>query len=172
MVYMNELFADGGVIIKNPSPVGGTWAWVQVVNGMAVKADSGVIPASKTWPTVSNNYTEMAALLYGLYSLRSDWCGRVCSDSQITLGRLFWGWKWTNLPGWMHDMYQVQRARLTSWDLFQAVLLDGHPTADQLKAGVGKRGSPVSEHNVWCDRACGEAAKTYLRLQEKLKVPA
>jgi hypothetical protein len=34
------------------------------------------------------------------------------------------------------------------------VLLDGHPTQAQLAAGVGKRGHPVSAHNVACDRAC------------------
>jgi hypothetical protein len=42
------------------------------------------------------------------------------------------------------------------------VLLDGHPTRAQLSAGVGKRGSPVSEHNVWCDEACTEVGRLLL----------
>ncbi len=169
---MNELYADGGVIQKNPSTVGGTWAWVQVVDGKPVKAGADVIPASPDWPLVSNNFTEMAALLYGLSSLRNDWNGRICSDSQVTLGRLFWSWKWSNLPAWMHQQYKIQRARLVCWELFSVVLLDGHPTAEQLQAGVGARGHPVSEHNVWCDHACGEAARNYLAWLEGLKVPA
>ena len=51
---------------------------------------------------------------------------------------------------------------LIHWDAISCLLLDGHPTRSQLEAGKGKRGGPVSEHNVWCDKACGYAAVGFI----------
>jgi len=86
----------------------------------------------------------------------------VYSDSAVTLGRVFSGWKWKNIPVWMHKVYQEQRARLTYWSEIKYVQLDGHPTKAQLLSGIGKRGNPVSEHNVWCDQACTEAGEIFM----------
>lgn len=163
----NALFADGGVIGANPSAIGGTWAWRWVCETRVLHQHSGVItPQNADLPAITNNLTEMLALVRGLQALPDVWVGTVYSDSQITLGRVFQGWKWKNIPLWLHHDYQQTRARLVNWDQFKYVLLQGHPTRAELAAGVGSRGYPVSEHNIWCDKACGERAAEFLREME------
>jgi ribonuclease HI len=162
MIY--ELYADGGVIHKNPSQTGGTWAFRIVANGVVVCERSGVItPLQAGLATITNNLTEMLAVVNGLKTLCSTprWVGTVYSDSQITLGRVFEGWKWTGIPAWLHADYQTARRGLLCWDQIQHVLLSGHPTKAQLEAGTGKGGRPVSIHNVWCDKRCGEEAEKF-----------
>lgn len=160
---MNELYVDGGVIRKNPSEIGGTWAVRILRDGLPIVSTGGVItPKQARLPKITNNLTEMYALIRGLELLPNQWTGTIYSDSQVTLGRAFLGWKWHNIPLWLHHDYQAQRARLVCWNEFTHVLLDGHPTGAQLAAGIGKRGHPVSIHNVWCDDACGQAATDYL----------
>jgi ribonuclease HI len=159
----SELYVDGGVIARNPSPIGGTWAVRLIENGQVCQERSGIIiPQDAGLPEITNNLTEMLALLRGLECLPDSWIGVIFSDSQVTLGRVFDGWKWQNIPLWMHHQFQAQRRRLVYWDRIGHVLLDGHPTKAQLAAGIGKRGHLVSEHNIWCDWACGQQAKQYL----------
>ena len=154
----NELFVDGGVVGTNPSLFGGTYAWRQVVNGVAALEGAHFItPADARVPAVTNNLTEMLAMIKGMESLPHDWNGTVLSDSQITLGRVFLGWKWNNVPAWVHRRFQSVRARLANYEAFEHVLLAGHPTRKQLEAGVGRHGYRVSIHNVWCDEACKDA---------------
>jgi ribonuclease HI len=165
-----ELFADGGVIKKNPSTIGGTWAFRIVLNGVVRCERSGVItPAEAQLPAITNNLTEMIAVVQGLkqLTLTPQFCGTVYSDSQITLGRVFEGWKWTGIPTWLHLQFQRAREGLKRWDQIQHVLLAGHPTRAQLEAGIGRHGYPVSEHNVWCDKACTQAALEYLKEQQQ-----
>lgn len=165
----HQLFVDGGVIKINPSPIGGTWAARLLEAGQVLQESSGVItPEEARMPTVSNNLTEMLALVRGLELLPPDWRGTVFSDSQVTLGRAFMGWNWKNVPRWLYDAFGAQATRLIHWKQINFVLLDGHPTKAQLEAGLGKRGHPVSEHNVWCDAACGEAARKFFELHEKV----
>ncbi len=160
---MKELYADGGVIGRNPSKLGGTWAFRVLDNRKVVDEQVGTItPEAAKMPAITNNLTEMLAVVRGLASLPEDWVGTVFSDSQITLGRIFEGWKWTGIPLWLHHEYQAARKRLIHWDYIKYVRLDGHPTVAQLVEGKGKRGGPVSEMNVWCDKACGYAAKAFL----------
>lgn len=84
----NQLYCDGGVIEKNPSKKGGTWAAKLIQGGKVVRARGGIItPAQAQMETVSNNLTEMLALVRGLEMLPDDWSGTVYSDSQVTLGR-------------------------------------------------------------------------------------
>jgi ribonuclease HI len=156
---MTDLYCDGGVIAANPSTIGGTWAFCIVRDGMRSVQLSGYLPAGPQ--PVTNNLTEMLALVRGLQALPDGWAGTIYSDSQITLGRAFDGWKWKNIPPWLHDEYKAARVRL-NWPQIKHVLLQGHPTRAELLAGVGKSGRPVSEHNVWCDQACGLAAEEYL----------
>jgi hypothetical protein len=80
--------------------------------------------------------------------------GTIYSDSQVTLGRAFLGWKWHNIPLWLYDRFGFVRKALVNWDKIEWVLLDGHPTKAQLAAGIGKRGHPVDKNNVWCDEMC------------------
>lgn len=160
---MNELFCDGGVVGANPSPFGGTYAWRRVEDGVVIAEGARFIStADARVPAVTNNLTEMLALIKGLECLPADWQGTVLSDSQITLGRAFMGWKWNNIPAWVHHRFQTGRARLVHYDAFEHVLLAGHPTRAQLAAGVGRHGYRVSEHNVWCDKACGVAGQEAL----------
>lgn len=163
---ITAVYADGGVIGRNPSPMGGTWAWCHVnAAGERITQGSGIVePAGAGLPAITNNYTEMVALLNGLSAVPFGWHGVVYSDSQITLGRLFWGWKWTNIPA---DVVHHARNMRRWIDLTACtpVLLDGHPTKAQLATGVGKRGGPVSEHNVWCDKECGRQARSFMGTQ-------
>lgn len=170
---MNQLFVDGGVIGANPSGIGGTWAWRHVGPDSAIHSGSGCItPAAAGLVGVTNNLTEMMALLMGLRPLPNDWRGTIYSDSAITLGRAFDGWRWAGIPMWMQKQYQQETLRLVNWRTLGHVLLDGHPTAAQLAAGVGKRGHPVSEHNVWCDKACRRAGEHYLAQMEQVTIKA
>lgn len=167
---MNELYCDGGVIGSNPSKKGGTWAFRALYdNPIAIEnngicddrltiENSGLVLPFSLGGTVSNNLSEMHALIMGLRSLPADWVGTVYSDSQVTLGRAFLGWKWNNIPPVVKEWFDSQRNRLTRWNEIQFVLVDGHPTRAELAAGTGKRGHPVSIHNVWCDRTCQEMA--------------
>jgi ribonuclease HI len=159
-----ELYADGGVIGKNPSPYGGTYAWRAVdETGRPIVGNVKIVTPDEMLGPVTNNQTEMLAVLNALQTVPYDWAGTLYSDSAVTLGRVFQGYKWSNFPQWVHHLYQLQRDRLENWSQIKWVQLDGHPTAEQLKAGIGKRGNPVSIHNVWCDKACGALANKWLK---------
>lgn len=157
-----ELYVDGGVIAVNPSLIGGTFAYRLVLDNGRFVGVGKVVTVDQMGGPVTNNQTEMLALLEGLKHLPDDWVGMIYSDSMVTLGRAFSGFRWKNIPAWMHKLYQEQRRRLIHWDEIKYVLLDGHPTKAQLKAGIGKRGHPVSEHNVWCDQACKKAGDAFM----------
>lgn len=156
------LYADGGVIAVNPSPLGGTWSWCLVdAAGERVQTASGVLTAAENGGPVTNNVTELLALVNGLEALPAGWCGTVYSDSWVSLQRVFCAAKLHGVPPWLVDrLHALQRGGRLAPLLY--VLLDGHPTRAQLAAGVGKRGSPVSEHNVFCDAECGRQARAYL----------
>lgn len=116
--------------------------------------------------TVTNNAMELLALVGALDVVHPGWCGRVCSDSMVTLGRAFahadktraalpprihrssFPWRMEGI----HETYQ-RRLRTATGRLgtVQVVLLDGHPTATHLRDQIGKRGQPVSIHNKRCD---------------------
>lgn len=168
MIKIVALYCDGGVIAVNPSNFGGTFAWRLVYEDGTARGAGSVLTFSRNGGPVTNNQTEMLALLTGLERLPNDWAGTIYSDSQITLGRVFESWKWTHIPAWMHVMFKMQRQRLENWEQIKYVLLAGHPTRAQLFSGVGKHGYPVSEHNVWCDKACRQAGESWLSAQMHL----
>jgi ribonuclease HI len=158
------IYADGGVIGANPSEIGGTYAYRLIkVSGEPI-GFANVLPGKPGAP-VTNNQTEMLAIIRGLSKMPRDFAGTVYSDSAVSLGRLFKGWRWSNVPKFIHDEYRDQVMRLIFWDKISYVLLDGHPTAAQLAAGIGKRGHPVSEHNVWCDKACKMVGEKWIAQQ-------
>jgi len=146
------LYCDGGVIGRNPSEAGGTWAWCAVDGqGQRVIERGGFVP-SPAGRAITNNHTEQIAIVLALEAMPECWTGMVCSDSQIALGRVFRGWKTKNLPANIVRRAEAAVARLGH---IRPTLLQGHPTRADLKAGVGKkRGYPVSVHNVWCDAEC------------------
>ena len=162
---MNELYCDGGVININPSPVGGTWAFRILSDGEVMEEASGIItPEQAKTEMVTNNLTEMLALVRGIQRLPNTWTGTIYSDSQITLGRAFMGWKWTGIPKWLYEDFGRAVKALRNWEQIRYVLLSGHPTKAQLALGIGKGGRPVSEHNVWCDHECGRRAKGFMEV--------
>lgn len=157
-----DLYADGGVIGPNPSVLGGTWAWCQVnASGERLGSASGIItPAEVGLPAITNNLTELYAILEARESLPYAWSGTIHSDSWVSLQRVFLAAKLKNVPDWLVE--RLQRMQRDGW--FSGCswkLLDGHPTRVELLAGIGKRGHMVSEHNVWCDTACQQAAQRF-----------
>lgn len=158
----SALYVDGGVIGKNPSSVGGSWAARFIAGERVYLEKSDLIFATPDMPTISNNLTEMLALVSGLSFLPPKWTGTVYSDSLITLGRAFLGWKWSAIPPWLFKKFGQERKRLVNWEKIDHVLLAGHPTRAQLAEGIGRNGYPVSEHNVWCDHECSRIARAYM----------
>lgn len=155
------VYSDGGVIQHNPSNIGGTWATLHVGEaGVPLWRSSGVVLPAEVGGPVTNNQTEMFALLVGLEALPDGWSGNLCSDSLVTLRRFCYSGTLRGIPDpWRDRLGTVLRRLGTLTPLLHA----GHPTRAQLRAGVGRHGYPVSEHNVECDRACGLEAEKYLR---------
>jgi ribonuclease HI len=172
MTSLTALYTDGGVIGRNPSAHGGTWAYCLIdAHQQRIVTHSGVItPAEAGVPAVTNNLTALRALVAGLEAAPRDVAGVVASDSWVSLQRVFHAAALRHVPVWLRTRLQtIQRsgrlARMT------AVLLDGHPTRAQLAAGRGARGRPVSPHNVWCDAQCRALARAYARAQTTAEAP-
>lgn len=153
------LYCDGGVINRNPSMIGGTWAWCGVdEEGNRVMREGGVVEPVDARP-VTNNWTEQIAITKALEAMPDGWSGTVYSDSQIALGRVFLRWRTKNLPD---NIKQRGIDALKRLGRVTHCLLQGHPTKADLVRGVGaKRGFPVSVHNVWCDEECGRQANSH-----------
>lgn len=158
------LYTDGGVIGQNPSLIGDTWAWclVDASGEMRRHAVGWLTPAELDAEAVTNNHTELLALVLGLEALDADFAGTVYSDSWVSLQRVFLAAKLNNVPQWLVERLQIlqKSGRLANLDY---TLLDGHPTRAQIEAGIGKRGHPVSIHNVWCDQQCSALARERLQ---------
>jgi ribonuclease HI len=168
-----RLYCDGGVLKVNPSPYGGTWAWCLTNDEpkYANDGDSGenitrcasgfISPEWGVNGFVSNNVSELWAAVSALEVMPFDWKGTLCSDSQVTLGRLAREWPLRGVPDYLAHWLADIRLRLRT-DLLgvEFLLLQGHPTKADLASGIGARhGYPVSKFNVWCDQACTERAK-------------
>jgi len=158
-----EIYTDGGIIGHNPSCDGGTWAYCIVRDGVMHCDRSGyLLPSDVAGDTVTNNNTELAAIMEAIEELPDGFVGRLNSDSRIALGWVFLGWKTENVPAPLLTRLEAVRARLSVLRLTWR-LLDGHPTKAQLESGRGKRGNPCSEFNVFCDRECGRLAAAFTR---------
>lgn len=164
------IYGDGGCIRVNPSPIGAPWAVCGVdADGNRVWERTGVIPAADVdTDGATNNQSEFMAVLVGLEAMPDRWSGRVCTDSFVTLRRFRDEARLAGIPlDWRRRM-AVALGRLGR---IEYVLLDGHPTRAQLAAGVGKRGNPVSEHNVWCDKTCTATGRAYVAALEAPVAP-
>lgn len=154
------IYTDGGLIGQNPSPIGGTWAWCAVnKDGVRLVERSGVVLAPEG-RVITNNHTEQIAIVLALEAMPAGWCGELFSDSQVALGRVLWGWAEKNLPP---NISSRSRAAVKRLGIIAGFVLKGHPTRAELSAGVSaKINLPVSEHNVWCDKACRSASQNFL----------
>lgn len=166
-------FADGGVIAKNPSEHGGTWACLFLEEGQNaveedVKVYSGIVtPGQAGLRAISNNYTELLACVEALERLPDEWAGTLFTDSHCTRCRLVNAApSMSGIPEDLQSRLWTARGRMGS---FKVILLDGHPTKAQLASGIGKRGNPCSRWNVVCDKECGRLALEFL---SKLPRPA
>lgn len=160
---MKYLYTDGGVVLKNPSTIGGTWAWCLVEDNKVIRQDSGYItPKQMRSPTVTNNQTELLAVVYGLADLEYNIVVEVRSDSEITLGRVFKNYSFNNIPTWMILKLKGEKTRLTNFRKFTYELMDGHPTQAQIEKGIGKKGHVTSHWNAWCDEECKRQARKLL----------
>lgn len=158
------VYSDGGCVGGNPSSLAGTWAWC----GVNEHDDRIVCVADVLYPkqweiaSITNNQMEMYAVVQALEYLPDGWSGRVYSDSQITLGRVFQHWRMKNIPLWLVERAETAVKRLGA---IEPILLSGHPTNVELRAGVSKSGRPVSAHQVWCDEQCSGLARQVLARQ-------
>lgn len=159
------VYADGGCIKCNPSPIGGTWATCHVTcEGTRRFVAYGIVRTKDTGTKVTNNQTEFYALLMGLEALPNGWSGAVYSDSDVTLQRFFRNATARNIPAdWHNRMFRC----LDRLGTLTPVLLSGHPTKKELEVGVSRSGHPVSEHNVFCDRMCTETGQRYWATKRK-----
>lgn len=161
---MLKLFCDGGVCLKNPSSIGGTWAWVIVDGDEPVEQKSGFIkPEEMKSGTVTNNQTELLAIVRGFQRLHPANVVHVCSDSMVSLGRVFRKYPFNNIPTWLREELEAEKKRLLKFFEFRYVLMDGHPTRKHLEQGFGKRGNPTSKWNKLCDDLCTKESAAYLK---------
>lgn len=159
-----SVYCDGGMIddgkgVPSRSEIGGTWAWIALdVAGQRQAYSSGVLMA-KEGQLVTSNMMEWWATIMALEALPAGWQGTLYSDSQVTLGRLRSGWTLGGLPRhWIRRGGEALRRASN----FRVVLLQGHPSGEELAKGVGKTGRPVSQWNVWCDEECSRRAREHL----------
>lgn len=147
-----SVYADGGVILKNPSAIGGTWAFCFVDSeGKRFRKHAGVLkPEEGVDGLVTNNITELFALCSAIWSIQTleNWESRsyhFYSDSNVTVLRVFRDASLKGVPDWLREFTGKVRILLDRIE-FQYTRLDGHPDAVSLMTGIGKRGGPVSEH--------------------------
>ena len=159
---VRAVYADGGVVGRNPSPEAGTWAFCYAdAAGERVFGTAGhVTPAEVGLPAATNNLTELLAVLLALEQLPDGWGGAVFTDSLVTLRRVRDARraKFKGVPGHVRDRVFAARDRLGKLTF---TLLGGHPSRKELAAGVRADGMPVSVHNCWCDSECGRAGEAY-----------
>ncbi|NJO82398.1 MAG: hypothetical protein HC828_05970 [Blastochloris sp.] len=156
------LYATGGTIGANPSPHGGTWAYVLVdAEDIAIGYQAGVLtPQVVGTTTISNQVSAFVALLAGLAALPIRWSGMVASPQEIALGRVCQGYALTGIPPVLVQRGQRVLQRFDP-EALQPVLLAGHPTQEQLRAGAGAHGKPVSHHQVSCQMLCQHTAQIW-----------
>ena len=141
--------------MRNPSSIGGTYAWVCVnLEGDEISTGHGYVTAPYLGlERVTNNLTELLAIVSALECVTDGWDGTVCTDSLVSLRRIDrpGDTKWNGIPDELIARAIKQRERLPSVTF---VLCCGHPTRAELLAGRDERGYPASRHNVRADALC------------------
>lgn len=156
-----NLYCDGGCVKANPSPIGGTWAFVIVSKeGEEQMRGSGFISASQVGlPYVTNNYTELLAAVEGLEQMPEGWDGFVLTDSNVTRCRILPSCPNPKMNGIPVDLQRRLTFCKNRLGRYGVILLSGHPTKNQLAEGFGKHHLPVSKWNVLCDDLCRKAGQ-------------
>ncbi len=127
-VHETILFCDGGCIGRNPSTIGGTWAWCLISpQDELLEQSSGIItPEKAKMPKITNNLTELLAAVEALSSVVSQWDGTIYTDSKVTYHRLHGSSAFTGIPLWLRQKTENLR-RGRRW---KVQLLGGHPSAE------------------------------------------
>ena len=155
-----RIFTDGGVMGRNPSPLGGMWAFCAVdARDVLIFGDGHVItPAEVELPYVENNVSELYAVIKAL-----EWAPvgprfELWTDSINTMRRLL-DPIYASMNGVCDTLHQrliaaVQRHGGTlPGQRLDVRLCAGHPTKAELEAGrKSKNNLPFSKWNVWCDK--------------------
>lgn len=163
---MLNIYCDGGVILKNPSTYGGTWAYVFVENGQIIKQESGFVPCPDG-KVITNNLTEQIAIIKALEFLGAGTHAVIYSDSQTALGRTFDNWRRKNLPKNVCD--RLDAVIIKHKGFITGTLVKGHATKKEISEGISKKGLPTSKYNTIVDELCGEEAKKYLLNLKKIE---
>lgn len=155
------LYTDGGVWRKNPSLVGGGWAWTGVDPNTdeQIVCRSGVLTVGMRGleEGVSNNHTELFAACKALHAMPDGWDGTLYTDSAVTQFRLHAARSRDHhktrkgIPQHWWDAIRTMHERLGN---FKIVLLKGHPSKKALRENHKINGLPISKYNVWCDHEC------------------
>jgi ribonuclease HI len=158
---MLDIYTDGGVIGRNPSPIGGTWSFVVVRDGRLFFEDSGIVtPETVGLDEVTNNMTELIAVMNAVEWSR-QWPTTIYTDSLISLYRLSKKKsKFAGIPDPIRLRFLQVRSEHTK--LFTPILVKGHPTKADLRRGRTQSGVPVSLWNVRADRLCCQQAEQFV----------
>jgi len=166
LLEVHSLFTDGGCLSRNPSTIGGTWAWCALdQSGKMIKCQSGIVlPGTYGLKKISNNFTELYAAFQALSVAPPEWNGTLYTDSKITLLRLTDGKSFHGVPQELRSAV----LKLRQVGLYQVKLVGGHPTKRELIQGrINRNGLPTSRWNVYVDKLCQQQAKRYLERQEE-----
>ena len=159
-----NLYADGGCILKNPSPYGGTYGWTLVdPKGKRIECGSGIVLPSKVGlEVITNNFTELHATLSALDYILTNYPaykGFIWTDSRVTFYRLTRSYAFEGIPKDMKDKCLSLR-RNGKWVPRH---LGGHPSEKDLERGYDSRGLIVNKNNVWCDEECQRLARLFAK---------
>lgn len=150
-VWPTDVYADGGVIGKNPSPIGGTWCYIWTKEDKATDnhCDGSITAAEMGTPTVTNNQTELLAVVRAMENLPKNWKGTVWTDSRCTIARMRSPKsKMRGIPEWLEREVRLIQKRMPH---ARYEYISGHPTQNELAAGKSHDGHPVSRWNATCD---------------------
>lgn len=162
----HNAYCDGGCIVKNPSSLGGSWAWCLVdQKGEILEYDSGIIkPQDFGLDKITNNLAELYAALQAIDAQPKGWHGLLYSDSLVTIYRLSSSIRFNGIP----KLLREKCLNLRRNKLWTPMHIAGHPTKADLEAGYNVKGLPVSIHNQWCDTECRRQANLFMkRLKRK-----
>lgn len=158
------LCCDGGVLGMNPSRYGGMIACRLIeADGEAVFSLSRLVfPAEIGLPKVTNNVTELMAVLLGMDQLPDHWSGCILTDSQVTYYRIHprKKSKFSGVPVPIIQQLDRHKSRLGR---YQIELVKGHPQAEDLRRGTDRLGRKVHADQHWCDEECNRLAEAFFQ---------
>ena len=150
-----RIYTDGATIGRNPSVIGGAYA-IRVVlpnDTPALELASYVSPSEFNACEVTSNSIELYALMIGISLMNNYEIDVIYTDSQVSISRIkaekiSEGLKELPLRAMLQDLREKHDT-----SKINLVRVASHPTKMELQIGH-RNGTPVSKHNVWCDKIC------------------